>query len=296
MVLDSSMMQQRWGQCPWWEGLKTAYTDHTDHLMLQDPCTFNDGEGFPPPSGDEASLQHLQNLLAGGDGQTDLCANKGRSIKAKMNTRCPPSDYRADTMMPTTGSTTRPLTTDKRKWIQIDETQPILPATRSAPYSQRATREERTTDKRKWIQFYATQPILPATRSAPYSQRATREERRPISPQVGQPVGNQTSVGLAEHGHLVGVNDKMKRPTGPNKAPVIHRQPQPSYSYRKGRSLPIRQPNGKNRGSTQDPAPRNRLPTLDWDNGSFDWSQNCKSIMDSELQESCIQHFAKDVV
>ena len=262
MVLDSSMMQQRWGQCPWWEGLKTAYTDHTDHLMLQDPCTFNDGEGFPPPSGDEASLQHLQNLLAGGDGQTDLCANKGRSIKAKMNTRCPPSDYRADTMMPTTGSTTRPLTTDKREWIRIDE----------------------------------TQPILPATRSAPYSQRATREERRPISPQVGQPVGNQTSVGLAEHGHLVGVNDKMKRPTGPNKAPVIHRQPQPSYSYRKGRSLPIRQPNGKNRGSTQDPAPRNRLPTLDWDIGSFDWSQNCKSIMDSELQESCIQHFAKDVV
>lgn len=79
-----------WEQCPWWKGLKTAYPNHAMNLMFKDPCTFEDEhgkKGFPPPSGNGASVQHLQNTL-GVDGQTDYCATRGESIKIKMNTQC----------------------------------------------------------------------------------------------------------------------------------------------------------------------------------------------------------------
>ena len=55
--------------------------------MFKDPCTFEDEhgkKGFPPPSGNVASLQHT----LGVDGQTDYCATRGESIKIKMNTQC----------------------------------------------------------------------------------------------------------------------------------------------------------------------------------------------------------------
>ena len=204
--------------------------------------------------------------------KTETRTNKdrpGQTRRPSAHRFSPPSDYRVDTIMPT-DSTTRPLTTNNGyNWIPRQQ----KPASASRQGTETRTNEDRR-------------------------GQAIREERRPASPQVSQPVR------ATGYGHLVGVNDKTERPTGPNKAPVVHRQPQPSYSYRKGRSLPISQPNVKNRGSTQNPAPRNRLPTqatntipqpLDWGIGIdlYDWSQNCQSITNSKLQESCIQHFAK---
>ena len=282
-----------WEQCPWWKGLKKAYPNHAIDLFFNDPCTFEgeDGKkGFPPPSGDGASLWNLQHTL-GVDGQTPFCARRGKGIKIKMDTQCHtprsapyPTSKQASVSKPQNRTKPGPNPGPNR----LSDTTDPLPATRYKPAS-----ASRGTEFNELLatQHSTQRPALPS-RGSPYvNGTRSNEKQRPASAlravKAASPPVTRPYVPY-DYGEIPETRvDHRRQPPNRVNLPVTLRNKKPVNQPQSS----DRQPNVKKNPTLPTQAP------FDWsiNHGSFDWSQNCNSIpvTQRQLRDSCNTYFAK---
>ena len=172
----------------------------------------------------------------------------------------------------TTGSarstrSTRPNRT--RKYTLIDPHYPYRPGTRRQQASEQAG--------------YTAYDIRNPPSAASITQNIRAEKA--VSPPVTRPYVPY------DYGEIPETRvDHHRQPPNRVNLPVTLRNKKPVNQPQSS----DRQPNVKKNPTLPTQAP------FDWsiNHGSFDWSQNCNSIpvTQRQLRESCIQHFAKDVV